>query len=247
MASTKSFESLEAEKYYSLKSVYAVRPAAATNRKVHVTSSNENVIRVINSDSIYTVAPGEADITITTDEGGFSKSFHAKVLETALSKFGIDLDTIQLYVGDKYDIPCVFTPSNATNKTLVGESDNPAVVEIIDGNSIKVLGAGQAKVTLTADGGKKDSVMILASVGVESIACSQTVATIKVGEGYNIEYTILPVDATNKNVSLQVGDPTILEVVDGTKVKALRVGRTTVTLTTEDRSKTDKIIIKVEE
>ena len=247
LASTKSFESLEAEKYYSLKSVYAVRPAAATNRKVHVTSSNENVIRVINSDSIYTVAPGEADITITTDEGGFSKSFHAKVLETALSKFGIDLDTIQLYVGDKYDIPCVFTPSNATNKMLVGESDNPAVVEIIDGNSIKVLSAGQAKVTLTADGGKKDSVMILASVGVESIACSQTVATIKVGEEYNIEYTILPVDATNKNVSLQVGDPTILEVVDGTKVKALRVGRTTVTLTTEDRSKTDKIIIKVEE
>lgn len=247
LANTKSFESLEAEKYYSLKSVYAVRPAAATNRKVHVTSSNENVIRVINSDSIYTVAPGEADITITTDEGGFSKSFHAKVVETALSKFGIDLDTIQLYVGDKYDIPCVFTPSNATNKTLVGESDNPAVVEIIDGNSIKVLSAGQAKVTLTADGGKKDSVVILASVGVESILCSQSMATIKVGEEYNIEYTVLPIDATNKNVSLLVEDPTILEVVDGTKVKALRVGRTSVVLTTEDRNKTDKIILKVEE
>ena len=72
-------------------------------------------------------------------------------------------------------------------------------------------------------------------------------ATIKVGEEYNIEYTVLPIDATNKNVSLLVEDPTILEVVDGTKVKALRVGRTSVVLTTEDRSKTDKIIIKVEE
>ena len=200
----------------------------------------------MNSDSLYTVAPGEATITIKTDEGGFEKSFQATVVKTDLEKFAIALDTLQLYVGEKYDIPCVFTPTNATNKSLIGESDNTAVVEIIDGNSIKVVGEGTAKVTLTADGNKQDSVVVVASVGVESIACSQSLATVKVGDEYTIEYAILPANATNKTVSLSVEDPTLLEVVDATTVKALRAGRTVVTLITEDRNKTDKIIIKVE-
>lgn len=246
LSGTNKFKALEAEKYYSFTSVYAVRPAAATNRKVHVTSSDEAVIRVVNSDSLYTVAPGEATITIKTDEGGFEKSFQATVVKTDLEKFAIALDTLQLYVGEKYDIPCVFTPTNATNKSLIGESDNTAVVEIIDGNSIKVVGEGTAKVTLTADGNKQDSVVVVASVGVESIACSQSLATVKVGDEYTIEYTILPANATNKKVSLSIEDPTVLEVVDATTVKALRAGRTVVTLITEDRNKTDKIIIKVE-
>jgi uncharacterized protein YjdB len=214
---------------------------------VTVTSSDENVVRIINKDSIYTVAPGTATITIVTEEGGFTGSFNATVVTTPLKSFKIDADTAYLYVGDKYDIPCTFTPANATNKTIVGESDNTAVVEVIDGNSIKVVGEGTATVTLTADGNRKDSIVIVASIGVESVTCTEEMATIHVGETYEIAYTIAPADATNKNVKISIDNPTILEKVGDASVKALRVGRTSVTLITEDGDKTDKIIIKVEE
>ena len=241
------FDKLEAEMYYLIRDAYAILPATASNRNVTVTSSDENVIRIVNKDSIYTVAPGTATITIVTEEGGFTGSFDATVVTTPLTGFKISVDTARLYVGDKYDIPCIFTPANATNKTVVGESDNTAVVQVIDGNSIKVVGEGEATVTLTADGNRKASIVIVASIGVESIACTEEVATIHVGDVYDIEYTIAPTNATNKNVVLSIEDPTILEKAGEASVKALRVGRTTVTLITEDGSKTDKMIIKVEE
>jgi len=242
-----SFDKLEAEMEYLIRDAYAILPATASNRNVTVTSSDENVVRIINKDSIYTVAPGTATITIVTEEGGFTGSFNATVVTTPLKSFKIDADTAYLYVGDKYDIPCTFTPANATNKTIVGESDNTAVVEVIDGNSIKVVGEGTATVTLTADGNRKASIVIVATIGVESVTCTEEMATIHVGETYEIAYTIAPVEATNKNVKMSIEDPTILEKAGDASVKALRVGRTSVTLITEDGDKTDKIIIKVEE
>ena len=86
----------------------------------------------------------------------------------------------------------------------------------------------------------------MVKTAVESIACTEDTKTIKVGEEYEIAYTILPADATNKNVMVTIADDSILQLVSGTKVKALSEGKTTVTLTTEDGNKSDKIIIKVE-
>ena len=192
-----------------------------------------------------TVAPGEATITITTEDGGKTGSFNLKVIETALRGFKIAVDTIWMNVGEKYDIPCVFTPANATNKDVTGTSDAPAVVEVIDANTIKAVAAGKATVELTC-GTYKDSVVVVVKKAVESIACTEDTKTIKVGEEYEIAYTILPADATNKNVKVTIADDSILQLVSGTKVKALSEGKTTVTLTTEDGNKSDKIIIKVE-
>ena len=81
---------------------------------------------------------------------------------------------------------------------------------------------------------------------VESITCTDDTKTIKVGDEYEIGYTILPADATNKNVKVTIADDSILQLVSGTKVKALSEGKTTVTLTTEDGNKSDNIIIKVD-
>jgi len=239
------FQKLEGETKYSITNTYAVLPTIATNRKVTVTSSDLKVVKVLSPDTILTVAPGEATITITTEDGGKTGSFNLKVIETALRGFKIAVDTIWMNVGEKYDIPCVFTPANATNKDVTGTSDAPAVVEVIDANTIKAVAAGKATVELTC-GTYKDSVVVVVKKAVESIACTEDTKTIKVGEEYEIAYTILPADATNKNVKVTIADDSILQLVSGTKVKALSEGKTTVTLTTEDGNKSDKIIIKVE-
>ena len=242
---SEEWKKLEGEKKYCITNAYAILPTIATNKNVTVTSSDLKVVKVLSADTILTVAPGEAAITITTEDGGKTGTLNVKVIETALNGFKIAVDTIWMNVGEKYNIPCVFTPANATNKDVTGTSDAPAVVEVIDANTIKAVAAGKAKVELTC-GTFKASVVVVVKKAVESITCTEDTKTIKVGEEYEIAYTILPADATNKNVKVTIADDSILQLVSGTKVKALSEGKTTVTLTTEDGNKSDNIIIKVE-
>ena len=239
------FQKLEGETKYSITNTYVVRPATATNTNVTVTSSDIKVVKVLSSDTILTGVPGTATITITTEDGGKTGTFDVKVIETALRGFSIAVDTIWMNVGEKYNIPCVFKPANATDKNVTGTSDEPTVVEVIDANVIKALTAGKAKVELSC-GTYKDDVVIVVKKAVESITCTDDTKTIKVGDEYEIGYTILPADATNKNVKVTIADDSILQLVSGTKVKALSEGKTTVTLTTEDGNKSDNIIIKVD-
>ena len=240
-----TFQQLEGEKKYAINSTYAVRPATATNRNVTVTSSDVKVVRVLSADTILTVAPGTATLTFTTEDGGFTGSYDVKVLATTLRGFKIAVDSIWMNVGEKYDIPCVFTPANATDKNVTGTSADPAIVEVVDANTIKAVGAGKTSVTLNV-ATYSASVVVVVNTAVQSITCDEAVKTIKVGQEYEIPYTILPADATNKNVTATIADESILQLVSGTKVKALLEGRTTVTLTTEDGNKSDNIIIKVE-
>lgn len=242
---SEEFQKLEGEKKYCITNTYSIEPNIATNQNVTVTSSDLKVVKVINADTILTVAPGEATITITTEDGGKTGSFDVKVIETALRGFKIAVDSIWMNVGEKLNIPCVFTPANATNKNVTGTSDDPAIVEIIDANTIKALAAGKTNVTLNV-ATYSASVVVVVKTAVQSITCDEAVKTIKVGQEFDIPYTILPADATNKNVTATVADESILQIVSGTKVKALSEGKTTVTLTTEDGNKSDNIIIKVE-
>ena len=240
-----SFQKLEGELKYAINSTYAVRPATATNRNVSVTSSDVKVVKVLSPDTILTVAPGTATLTFTTEDGGFTGSYDVTVIATTLRGFKIAVDSIWMNVGEKLDIPCVFTPANATNKNVTGTSDDPAIVEIIDANTIKAVAAGKTNVTLNV-ATYSASVVVVVKTAVQSITCDEAVKTIKVGQEFDIPYTILPADATNKNVTATVADESILQIVSGTKVKALSEGKTTVTLTTEDGNKSDNIIIKVE-
>ena len=240
-----SFQKLEGELKYAINSTYAVRPATATNRNVSVTSSDVKVVKVLTPDTILTVAPGTATLTFTTEDGGFTGSYDVTVISTTLRDFKIAVDSIWMNVGEKLNIPCVFTPANATNKNVTATSDDPAIVEIIDANTIKAIAAGKTKVTLNV-ATYNASVVVVVKTAVQSITCDEAVKTIKVGQEFDIPYTILPADATNKNVTATVADEYILQIVSGTKVKALSEGKTTVTLTTEDGKKSDNIIIKVE-
>ncbi len=242
-----SFKALEGETDYDISRAYAIRPAIASNTNVVVTSSDLNVVRVVNQDTIHTVAPGTATITITTEDGGKTGSFEVTVVRTEIGGFKLDVDTIRLNVGNKFNIPYTFTPANATDKQIVSSSSDPTVVEIIDGNVVRALKAGKSVVTISAGEGKyEDSVVVLVQVAVQSITCNEAVKTLNVGEEYDIAYTILPSDATNKNLTVSIADNSILELLSGTKVKALQKGKTVVTLTTEDGNQSDDIIIKVE-
>ena len=81
-------------------------------------------------------------------------------------------------------------------------------------------------------------------VNVTSVSLNQTSATLEVGESLQLNETVLPENATNKNVSWSASGNGVVSVDDGL-VTALQSGTSTVTVSTEDGNHTAQCVITV--
>lgn len=83
-------------------------------------------------------------------------------------------------------------------------------------------------------------------VAVTGVTLDATELTLTVGDVATLQATVLPADATNRNVVWESSAPAIATVVDGV-VTAIAAGETTVTVTTEEGGRTATCTVKVEE
>ena len=74
-------------------------------------------------------------------------------------------------------------------------------------------------------------------VAVSGVTLNYTEYELEVGETKQLEALVMPTDAYNRNVRWESSNPTVASVTDGL-VKALTVGKTTITVTTLDGNKT---------
>lgn len=71
------------------------------------------------------------------------------------------------------------------------------------------------------------------TVDVTGVELSKENTTVKIGESETLTAVIFPADATNKNLIWTSSDPSVAAVTDG-KVRGLKLGTATITVTTED-------------
>ncbi|MDC1067653.1 Ig-like domain-containing protein [Candidatus Kapabacteria bacterium] len=81
-------------------------------------------------------------------------------------------------------------------------------------------------------------------ISVESIAFNSEEISLDVGSTYQIEYTILPTNATNKNVIWTSSNEEVASIENG-KVNSVSVGETIITAETEDGNHIDTLKIIV--
>ena len=85
--------------------------------------------------------------------------------------------------------------------------------------------------------GKKD-------VAVEKVTISSSSLSIKTGEEATLTATVLPENATNTTLVWASGNPSVASVADGV-VTGLSEGTSTITVSTEDRSKSASCLVSV--
>jgi len=137
-----------------------VAPSDASNNAVIYSSSNPFVASVDYSTGLVTAnAAGNADITVTTDDGGFTAVCSILVDAPSVSVTGITLDksSFTLLPGDSVCLQPTISPANATNQSLTLVSDAPAVATVKqDSTGIVVTAVGEGTATvsvITNDGG----------------------------------------------------------------------------------------------
>ena len=134
-----------------------VSPANATDQRVRWTSSDEKVATVGNAGLVTGVAPGTAEITASTQDGGFSQKciitvIHNKV--TAIEIENASASPIKVEYGSSLTLKAIITPPDASNKALVWESSNTYIA------SVASTDAAALSATISFSGSKTGDVTI---------------------------------------------------------------------------------------
>ena len=218
-----------------------VIPSNAANKNFTVASSDKTVAtatKVDNSILIKSVGPGNATITAESEDGGFTASCSVDVKQILV---GVEMNTTSevLYVDDTKQLSATFTPSNATNKTLVWSSSNTDVATVDESGLVTAVSPGSATILATAQDGSGlvASCEVTVKQYVSSISLSKNSLTAYTGISETLSVNFLPSNATNKNFSVVSSDESIATVAKSGQnitLQPLGIGNTTITVTSED-------------
>ncbi len=143
----------------------------------------------------------------------------------------LDESSLTLKVGGKQTLTATVLPADASNKEVVWQSLNPAVATVENGvvtavsegvtSVFAVCGIKSASCIVTVTGGGGEQ------IGVTSITLDRQSLNLQVGENQKLTATVLPADASNKEVVWQSLNPAVATVENGV-VTAVSEGVTSV-------------------
>lgn len=150
---------LECNSCYQLS--WNILPKNADNQNVDFESSDTYVFEVSSEGQINTICPGEAYVTITTQDGGHTGTCHVTVLEPVLvEEISIVPSTITIPANQEcaINVGVHIYPTDAELVDINWHSSNPSVVSVDDG---KLTGYTPGSAVITA----------ITSSGIEANNC----------------------------------------------------------------------------
>ena len=223
-----------------------VTPSNATNKTIHWNSNDTNVATVDNNGLVTAVGAGHTTITAEATDGSTMYDYCSvdvaeQTADILISSITLNKSSLELTKGDSYQMIATVSPSNATNQTLSWMTFDSDVVTIDQDGYITAVGEGSTWIYADATDGSYEyagcSVTVVAShVYVESISISPTNETIEVGDQLQYTATILPSNATNKNVVWSTDHENIATIDENGVLTALAAGYTYVNVCSEEDS-----------
>ena len=131
-------------------------------------------------------------------------------------------------------------PSDADNPAVTWESSDESVAQVINNGLVVAMAEGTCIITCRATDGSgtyaECQVSVIHSRPVTEITLNQTSVSMEVDATENLTATVLPANATNKEVAWESSDETIATVSDEGLVRAVGGGNCTITCSATDGS-----------
>ena len=227
----------------------SVIPADASIRDLRWVSTDEDIVTVDDDGKLTAERPGEADIVVTTVDGGFTASCRVLVRQDGA---GLYLSTHELSLNEyeQEQIKVTITPEDATDQNVKWDSSDPSVAIVTYGNFVYAKKAGKAHIVASVgDGTLVDSCIVTVRCPVKGVSLPDRTLTLKKDEEKQLVATVYPERATDHTVSWKSSDPTVATVDElSGRVTALAPGRSaTIVVTTADGAHTASCTVTVED
>ena len=214
-----------------------VLPSDASDKSVTWTSSNSDIVSVTQNGSVTANAMGEAEITATSNDGGFSKTCKVTVVEPLVPATSLTLTpkTMSLNIGESGSLELQILP-NDCNEILEWKSSDPSVATVNAGD-ITALAAGTTTITVRGSNTSASAtVTVIDPYAVTGVTLDRTTLSLEMGETATLVATVLPEDARDKTVTWSSGNTAVATVDQQGKITTVSPGTAQITVTTKDGS-----------
>ena len=214
-----------------------VVPRYAANKNVSWSSSSSGVATINQNGLVTAITPGEATITVTTEDGGYKATCKVVVEKISVNNVYLNTNKIELVEGETEQLIATVLPEDASNKKVTWTSSNLDVATVDENGLVTAVSGGKAIITVTTvDGGfeAKCEVNIKNSIPVESVKLNSNQLELVEGETEQLIATVLPEDATNKDVTWTSSNPNIATVDENGWVTAVSIGTATISVKTNE-------------
>jgi uncharacterized protein YjdB len=154
-------------------------------------------------------------------------------------------------------VPCdtatlitIVQPDNASNKNVKWSSGNPEVATVSDNGLVTAIAEGETTITVTTDDGNKTAIckvtVMKVVIPVTGIILNKNELTFISGDTVTLLATVLPNNASNKNVTWLSDNSEVATVSDNGLVTANADGKVTISVTTQDGNKTASCSVSVD-
>ena len=160
-----------------------------------------------------------------------------------VESISLDKSTASLIEGETLTLNATVSPDNATDKTVTWSTSDSTIATVNNG-LVKAIKVG--KVTITAKAGEKTATceVTVKPVPVSGIVLDKTSVELLEGESITLNATVSPDNATDKTVAWATSDSTIATVDNNGLVKAIKVGKVTITAKAGEKTATCEVIVK---
>ena len=226
----------------SMNFAYSTRPSGAVDAPaVDVTFKINGKTTTID---LYTSGDDISDWA--PDDGNANEMLvqtEVEIPKVAVSGITLNNSTLSLTTGQNFTLQAMLSPSNATNKEVTWESSDAGVAAVSKDGVVTAKKAGKATIVAKAadESGKYASCVVTVTEvkkEVTGVMLNKSSLNLGVGGSEVLSATVLPADATNKQVTWLSSTPSVATVSQSGVVTGVKEGTTQISVITADGSKT---------
>ncbi len=225
-----------------------VKPGTALNKNVVWSSSNPTVASVDQLGKVKSLAQGEATITITTEDGGFTAECQVTVRNVALTGLALDKSQLTTYVGKHEQLQVQYTPENTTYPEVTWDSSNPDVIEVDDDGNLNAKSLGSATIIVKSvydDSISAQCAVTVDATSVEKVVLDKNQLALLIGDTAKLSASVVPADATNAGIIWESSNENVVTVDQEGNVAVVGTGDAIITAISEEGTVCDTCQVKV--
>lgn len=210
-------------------------PLGLSDNQVRWSSGNELIATVDENGVVKALKQGECVIFAESVDGGFVAQCVVKVKQPVVGVV-MEKHSISLNVGQNEMLYATASPVNADNKKLIWSSSDDEIVSVDDDGNVTAKKCGVAFVKATSEDNPlaTDSCKVTVIQPVTGVTLNHKTCELhQIGETLQLVATVLPEDASNKEVRWASSSEQVCIVSNGTVV-AVGYGTSVIIVTTVD-------------